>query len=152
MSHFQMGKLVFSRSTASCFVFLVLVLYGELVAGRVHYDQLLLSDGTTDHLKEIGTGIGIGMEMGMDSSEGNSSSCHQMYGFLPCSTNLPGHIFVIAIYEYLLYCGESYVSRDSRDLLFGKGYWGAVLFQLLDSLPEPLVLAGIYTLLMYIFV
>ncbi|KVI02238.1 Calcium-binding EF-hand [Cynara cardunculus var. scolymus] len=91
-----------------------------VVAGRVHYDaaaahQLLLSDGTSvisdheedsflhDHLK--------GMGMGMDSSEGNS--CHQMYGFLPCSTNLPGHIFLIVIYEFLLYCGESYVSRDA---------------------------------------
>ncbi|XP_024959712.1 sodium/calcium exchanger NCL1-like [Cynara cardunculus var. scolymus] len=143
-----MGKLGVSRSGASCFVFLLLVL-SRKVAGRVHYDaaaahQLLLSDGTSvisdheedsflhDHLK--------GMGMGMDSSEGNS--CHQMYGFLPCSTNLPGHIFLIVIYEFLLYCGESYVSRDARDLLFGKGYWGAVLFQLLDSLPEPLVLAA----------
>ncbi|KAI3702810.1 hypothetical protein L6452_28562 [Arctium lappa] len=78
----------------------------------------------------------------MESSSSEGNSCNQMYGFLPCSTNLPGHIFLIVIYEYLLYCGESYVSRDARDLLFGKGYWGAVFFQLLDSLPEPLVLAA----------
>ncbi|KVI02187.1 hypothetical protein Ccrd_019529 [Cynara cardunculus var. scolymus] len=111
-----MGKLVVSRRSASCFVFLVLVLSAGKVAGRVHYDadaidQLLLSDGSVsgheedsilhDHLK------------GMDYCEGKS--CHQMYGFLPCSTNLPGHIFLIVIYEYLLYCGELCVTRLSHN-------------------------------------
>ncbi|KVI02188.1 Calcium-binding EF-hand [Cynara cardunculus var. scolymus] len=138
-----MGKLVVSTA-ASCFVFLLFLSSGK-AAGRVHYDnnndQLLLSDGTVsdhgdghdsflhDHLKRM-------------ESETEGNSCHQMFGVLPCSTTVVGTMFLVAVYDYLLYLGESLVSHDARDLLLGNGFCSAVFFQLLDSSPEPLVLAA----------
>nr|GEW58088.1 sodium/calcium exchanger NCL2-like [Tanacetum cinerariifolium] len=64
-----------------------------------------------------------------------------MYGFLPCSSNLPGHLFLIVVYEYLLYHGESYAGGDGRIFgVLGNNFFGASVFQLLDSLPDSLIL------------
>nr|KAJ0189448.1 hypothetical protein LSAT_V11C800444230 [Lactuca sativa] len=72
---------------------------------------------------------------GQDSSE---EHCELMYGFLPCSSNVPSHIFLIVIYEYLLYHGESYVAGDGGIFLCP---WQELLCcNLLDSLPESLIL------------
>ncbi|KAL6535953.1 hypothetical protein OROHE_012797 [Orobanche hederae] len=40
--------------------------------------------------------------------------CEQMYGFLPCSKSITGHVFLILVYEYLLFHGESYVASGGR--------------------------------------
>ncbi|CAA2981627.1 sodium calcium exchanger NCL2-like [Olea europaea subsp. europaea] len=68
--------------------------------------------------------------------------CVQMYGFLPCSKNIPGHLFLILVYEYLLFHGESYVASGGERIfkILGPGIFGACAFQVIGSLPEALIL------------
>nr|XP_043628725.1 sodium/calcium exchanger NCL2-like [Erigeron canadensis] len=77
----------------------------------------------------------------LKESDDSEEQCEQMYGFLPCSRNLPGHLFLIVVYEYLLYHGESYAGGDGRIFgVLGNNFFGASVFQLLDSLPDSLIL------------
>ncbi|KAI3703891.1 hypothetical protein L1987_74087 [Smallanthus sonchifolius] len=77
---------------------------------------------------------------GIDDSEGQ---CKLMYGFLPCSTNIPSHIFLIVVYEYLLYHAESYAGGDGHIIrVFGENFFVSIAPQLLDSLPDSLILLG----------
>ncbi|KAL0353807.1 UNVERIFIED_CONTAM: Sodium/calcium exchanger NCL [Sesamum angustifolium] len=71
-----------------------------------------------------------------------SESCEQMYGFLPCSESVWGHVFLIVVYEYLLFHGESYVASGGERIfkILGPGVFGACAFQLIGSLPESLIL------------
>ncbi|KAI3803511.1 hypothetical protein L1987_31665 [Smallanthus sonchifolius] len=68
--------------------------------------------------------------------------CEQMYGFLPCSETLLGHFFLIVVYEYLLFHGESYVASGGKRIfqILGPGIFGASAFQVLGFLPESLIL------------
>ncbi|XP_048130101.1 sodium/calcium exchanger NCL2-like isoform X2 [Rhodamnia argentea] len=68
--------------------------------------------------------------------------CEQMYGFLPCSYSTAGHLFLILVYEYLLFHGESYVASGSQQIfkVLGPGIFGASAFHVLSALPEALIL------------
>ncbi|KAL1567241.1 sodium/calcium exchanger NCL2-like [Salvia divinorum] len=70
--------------------------------------------------------------------------CRQLYGFLPCSESVGGHLFLILVYEYLLFHGESYVASGGERIfkILGPGAFGASAFQLIGSLPEALILLG----------
>ncbi|KAI3895510.1 hypothetical protein MKW92_010186 [Papaver armeniacum] len=67
--------------------------------------------------------------------------CEHMYGFLPCSSNLLGHLFQIVVYEYLLFLGERYVTEGS-ELVFQilPGIFGASVFEILGAFPEAMIL------------
>lgn len=71
--------------------------------------------------------------------------CEHLYGFLPCSDTIPGHLFLILAYEFLIFHGESYVAAGGQRIfkMLGPGAFGACAFQLIGSLPEALVLLGI---------
>ncbi|KAK6229352.1 hypothetical protein SCA6_018303 [Theobroma cacao] len=75
----------------------------------------------------------------MESSE---KYCEQMYGFLPCSNSIYGHLFLILVYEYLLFHGESYLASGGEQMfkIPGPGFFGASAFQILSALPEALIL------------
>ncbi|KAK6229350.1 hypothetical protein SCA6_018301 [Theobroma cacao] len=75
----------------------------------------------------------------MESSE---EYCEQMYGFLPCSNSIYGHLFLILVYEYLLFHGESYLASGGEQMfkILGPGFFGASAFQILSALPEALIL------------
>ncbi|XP_074365186.1 sodium/calcium exchanger NCL1-like [Apium graveolens] len=65
-------------------------------------------------------------------------TCQPPYGFLPCTTKLPGLIFLIVVYQYLLFLGQKYVSEGS-DLFFqtyGPGVFGDSLFQIIGTIPQ----------------
>lgn len=70
--------------------------------------------------------------------------CEQMYGFLPCSKSMTGHLFLIVVYEFLLFRGESYVASGGERIfkILGPGVFGASAFQVIGSLPEALILLG----------
>jgi len=72
--------------------------------------------------------------------------CEQMYGFLPCSYSIAGHLFLILVYEYLLFQGESCVASGSEQIfkMLGPGIFGASAFHVLGALPEALILLGIH--------
>lgn len=71
-------------------------------------------------------------------------TCEPIYGFLPCSTNLWGLLFLIVVYEILLSIGGQYVANGSN-LFFqivGPGVVGGSLFQLLGTIPQIVLVLG----------
>ncbi|KAL9146274.1 hypothetical protein ABFS82_13G099900 [Erythranthe guttata] len=67
-----------------------------------------------------------------------TETCEPIYGFLPCSTNVWGLLFLIVVYEILLSTGGKFVGIGSN-LFFqitGPGIFGASLFQLLGVFPQ----------------
>ncbi|WOH11903.1 hypothetical protein DCAR_0831399 [Daucus carota subsp. sativus] len=81
---------------------------------------------------------------GSDSSDSVSGlgastvTCEPPYGFLPCTTELPGLILLVVVYQYLLSLGQKYVSEGS-DLFFqtfGPGAFGASLFHFIGTIPQ----------------
>ncbi|GJY92398.1 hypothetical protein Tco_0508180 [Tanacetum coccineum] len=122
---------------ASCSVFIIFMLAGKVASRHLHYDASKmvlgeLSDGASKDEESV-----VRFK-GMVSSE---KQCEQMYGFLPCSSNLAGNLFLILAYEYLLYHGEYYAGGDGQIFrVFGKNYFVSSFFQLLDFLPESAIL------------
>ncbi|XP_027926741.1 sodium/calcium exchanger NCL2-like isoform X3 [Vigna unguiculata] len=76
--------------------------------------------------------------------ESCEEQCKQMYGFLPCTDNVFGHLFLILVYEYLLFHGESYLAKGGEQIfkILGPGIFGASAFHILAALPESLILLG----------
>ncbi|KAK6134663.1 hypothetical protein DH2020_031588 [Rehmannia glutinosa] len=112
---------------------------------------LLLATGATSRPPPIGSLdlVSDGVDRLRFQEEINNSShatveddCEQMYGFLPCSKSIPGHVFLIVVYEYLLFHGESYVASGGERIfkILGPGVFGACAFQIIGSLPEALIL------------
>nr|XP_023907289.1 sodium/calcium exchanger NCL2-like isoform X1 [Quercus suber] len=65
-------------------------------------------------------------------------TCEAIYGFLPCTSSVWGDIFMIVVYEFLLFSAEKYVSSGA-DLffqMFGTGIFGASLFHILGTIPQ----------------
>ncbi|CAL5036776.1 unnamed protein product [Urochloa decumbens] len=68
--------------------------------------------------------------------------CHESYGFLPCATNVPGNLFLVLTYGFLVYKGATYLSEGSELLLeiMGPGLVGGLLLPVLGALPEALIM------------
>ncbi|KAI9083523.1 hypothetical protein K1719_034465 [Acacia pycnantha] len=131
-----------------CFVLFILFAITIVAEGRrlnsrtVHNE--LVSDGAyddDDELQHNKTSYllfkGIGFE-----SYSQEENCKQLYGFLPCSNNIFGHLFLILVYEYLLFHGESYLVDGGEQVfkILGPGIFGASAFHILSALPESLIL------------
>lgn len=70
-----------------------------------------------------------------------TETCEPTYGFLPCSTNVWGLLFLIVVYEMLLSFGGKYVGKGS-ELFFqiiGPGIFGGSLFQFLGTIPQIVI-------------
>lgn len=112
-------------------IFLLLLIihlgYGRFIGDDMNY---LVSDG---------------LELKSQILGATTVTCEPTYGFLPCTTQLWGQVFLIVVYQFLLSLGESYISAGS-DLFFqltGPGIFGASLFHLLPTIPQiSLVLAS----------
>lgn len=81
-------------------------------------------------------------------------SCEPPYGFLPCTTELPGLIFLVVVYQYLLSLGQKYVSEGS-DLFFqtfGPGVFGASLFHFIGTIPQIALILGMFSHLLILVV
>jgi hypothetical protein len=70
--------------------------------------------------------------------------CHESYGFLPCATNVPGNLFLVLTYGFLVYKGATYLSEGSELLheIMGPGLVGGLLVPILGALPEALIVLG----------
>ncbi|XP_052178502.1 sodium/calcium exchanger NCL1-like isoform X2 [Diospyros lotus] len=119
---------------------LLLFLLAMEVAGRplLGYHA---SDSVSDGLDTVPANRSSFLLLGRGGEE-VSEDCEQMYGFLPCSYSPLGHLFLIVLYEYLLYHGESYVVSGGERIfqILGPGVFGASAFHVLGSLPEALIL------------
>ncbi|XP_017246342.1 sodium/calcium exchanger NCL1 [Daucus carota subsp. sativus] len=130
--------------TAISVVFLVFLSSIEVQGRNSHFSSPdhLVSDGsvTNDGAKQGNkTGSSILQLKGLDSSE---EQCEHMYGFLPCSESVFGHLFLIIVYEYLLYHGETYLLSGGGRIfeILGTGFFGASAFPVIAQLPESLIL------------
>ncbi|KAF7822663.1 sodium/calcium exchanger NCL2-like [Senna tora] len=100
----------------------------------------LISDGVSDDDPNKTSYILLkGIETESNSEE---KECKQMYGFLPCSNSIFGHLFLILVYEYLLFHGESYLVKGGEQIfkILGPGIFGASAFHVLSALPDSLIL------------
>lgn len=87
-------------------------------------------------------------------TEGATVTCEPEYGFLPCTSETWGRLFLIVVYQYLIALAQSYVSEGSDKFfgLVGPGIFGASLFHLIGNFPSLyLVLRKSHTFL-YIYV
>ncbi|XP_026397271.1 sodium/calcium exchanger NCL2-like [Papaver somniferum] len=113
--------------------------YDDLVSdGMNFYHDVYESDTTyIKQLKQVETTKPTLTTMTNSTEE----ICEHMYGFLPCSSNLLGHLFQIVVYEYLLFLGERYVTEGS-ELVFQilPGIFGASVFEILGGFPEAMIL------------
>ncbi|KAJ9551728.1 hypothetical protein OSB04_015773 [Centaurea solstitialis] len=139
----NMGKLLVAASrdvTTYYYTLFILSLLAVKVAGRYFHDSApeLAVDGISGHTQP-GQSSFLRLQ-GMDSSKEYCCS-EQMFGFFPCSSTLVGHFFLIVVYEYLLFQGESLVVCGGSRLfeILGPGVFGASAFPVLDPLPESLI-------------
>ncbi|KAK3207018.1 hypothetical protein Dsin_021064 [Dipteronia sinensis] len=74
----------------------------------------------------------------LDDLGATSVTCEPIYGFLPCTTELWGQLFLVIVYEYLLSLSEQYISSGSNLFfeMFGTGIFGASLFHVLGIFPQ----------------
>ncbi|KAK7244214.1 hypothetical protein RIF29_39033 [Crotalaria pallida] len=123
-------------------LFLLLLLPTVQVQGRYLPDHAseLVSDGIHD-VQSNKTSSNYLLLKGIDESN-DEGQCKQMYGFLPCTNNIFGHLFLILVYEYLLFHGESYLAKGGEQIfkILGPGIFGASAFHILGALPESLIL------------
>ncbi|OIW08229.1 hypothetical protein TanjilG_15190 [Lupinus angustifolius] len=126
-----------SISKTTCSIFILVVLTAVQVQSRVFgmSGSELVYDGVDDVKNESSY-------LYLKGSEPSGKYCEQMYGFLPCSTNILGHLFLILVYEYLLFHGESYLAAGGEQVfkILGPGIFGASAFDILGALPESLIL------------
>ncbi|KAK6124223.1 hypothetical protein DH2020_042059 [Rehmannia glutinosa] len=111
---------------------LLLILGSQLAYSRSikkDANMMMISDGVDPESKSSF------IEWGLSAA---TETCEPIYGFLPCSTNVWGLLFLIVVYEILLSLGGKYVAIGS-DLFFqitGPGLFGASLFQFLGTIPQ----------------
>ncbi|KAM7500735.1 hypothetical protein LguiA_025149 [Lonicera macranthoides] len=109
-------------------IFLLLLMTHLGYSRSIRDTMDLISDGSVSDLR-----IGNLRE--------STVTCEPVYGFLPCTTNIWGQLFLILVYQYLLSLGERYVSFASSTFvrLHGPGILGGSLFHLLPTIPQLLL-------------
>lgn len=134
------------RNTSKTPYFISLLLLEIIVKVQGRYDlpdhaSKLVSDGVLHDVQSNKTSNYLLLK-GIDESY--EEQCKQMYGFLPCTNNIFGHLFLILVYEYLLFHGESYLANGGEQIfkILGPGIFGASAFHILGALPESLILLG----------
>ncbi|KAI3918778.1 hypothetical protein MKX01_042098 [Papaver californicum] len=130
-------------SRATYFV-LLLLLVGECQGRSLQYNSdnnSLVSDDEMvhDHVEQSPPLIIKQVIAGMDSPE---AGCEHMFGFLPCTENLLGHLFMFVVYEYLLFLGEKCICLGSEIVfqMLGTGVFGACAFEILGAFPEGMII------------
>ncbi|KAF2303958.1 hypothetical protein GH714_025182 [Hevea brasiliensis] len=69
-------------------------------------------------------------------------TCEPTYGFLPCTTEVWGQLFLIVVYEYLLSLSAHYISQGSELFLETSGtdnIFSANVFQMLGMFPQVIL-------------
>ncbi|KAB2615956.1 hypothetical protein D8674_022544 [Pyrus ussuriensis x Pyrus communis] len=133
--------------TAYWVVFVLLVITVE-VRGRSFglntqgtSSSQLVSDGI-DHEYQNQSSSSLLLLKRIENIDSTESSCEQLYGFLPCFNSVFGHVFLMVVYEYLLFHGESYLAAGGEQIfkILGPGVFGASAFHVIGALPESLLL------------
>lgn len=74
----------------------------------------------------------------------NSSVCEEAYGVFPCSNSLPGNLFLMLVYGYLLLTAAKLISEGSELLLevMNPGLIGGLLLPILGALPDAALICA----------
>ncbi|OVA14494.1 EF-hand domain [Macleaya cordata] len=69
-------------------------------------------------------------------------TCERTYGFMPCTTNVFGILFLIIVYGYLMFLAARYISTGSELLLeiIGPGIVGGLFLPILGALPDAMLI------------
>nr|GMC89988.1 sodium/calcium exchanger NCL-like [Ipomoea batatas] len=125
---------------------IILILAVVLVQGRFLSDDdgELVSDGVHEHYHDHAANNQSVEESFLAlggprvSSSSASSTCDHAYGFFPCAENIPGYLFQIVIFQYLMSVAEQLVSSSSKKIFdtLGTGIFGATVFRILMVFPR----------------
>ncbi|KAG2729208.1 hypothetical protein I3760_01G238300 [Carya illinoinensis] len=93
------------RGKPPIFFFLILcdTSHGRFITHRTHFS--LSSNLVSDGVQQLRGPPYLALNR--SSSFSAESTCEQTYGFLPCSTTVLGNIFLIVIYDYLMFLNRS---------------------------------------------
>ncbi|KAL3736155.1 hypothetical protein ACJRO7_025151 [Eucalyptus globulus] len=120
-------------------VLLLLLLLVLASISAVRCRSVRLSDQVSDGL---GKPLRRGSPLLLPSWAASSDTCDETYGFLPCTTNWIGNLFLILVYGYLMYTAATCLSGGSEMLLeiLGPGLIGGLLLPILGALPDALLI------------
>ncbi|XP_015576901.2 sodium/calcium exchanger NCL2 [Ricinus communis] len=124
--------------TLLAFITLLMIANVQSRSIRSSSDEQLVPSGV-EHL-EINSSI-----LSLKPLNSTQHTCVHYYSFLPCATNIPGFIFQIVVFEYLLILGDKFLTKGRQQLfsILGVGIYGATLFRILAVLPtNVLILAS----------
>ncbi|CAN1859470.1 Sodium/calcium exchanger NCL [Linum perenne] len=98
-------------------------------------EPILVSDGGVDSVHRQQSSF-----IKMVSSYGGG--CHETYGFLPCTETVPGNVFLIVVYGYMMFLAAKLLSCGSEILLhmLGPGIVGGLFLPVLGSLPDAAII------------
>ncbi|XP_039170135.1 sodium/calcium exchanger NCL [Eucalyptus grandis] len=116
---------------------LLLLVLASISAVRCR--SVRLSDQVSDGL---GKPLRRGSPLLLPSWAASSDTCDETYGFLPCTTNWIGNLFLILVYGYLMYTAATCLSGGSEMLLeiLGPGIIGGLVLPILGALPDALLI------------
>ncbi|KAG6637224.1 sodium/calcium exchanger NCL-like [Carya illinoinensis] len=82
------------------------------------------------------------LALNRSSSFSDESTCEQTYGFLPCTTTILGNIFLILVYDFLMYLSATCLSYGSEHLLkiLGPAIVGGLFLPILGALPDAMLI------------
>ncbi|KAI5054922.1 hypothetical protein GOP47_0030067 [Adiantum capillus-veneris] len=74
----------------------------------------------------------------------NASVCEEAYGVFPCSNSLPGNLFLMLVYGYLLLLAARFISEGSELLLevMNPGLIGGLVLPVLGALPDAALICA----------
>ncbi|XP_044496973.1 sodium/calcium exchanger NCL2-like isoform X2 [Mangifera indica] len=121
-----------ARAALILFLLLPMIYHGS--SRSIKQNLNLLSDGMnqTTHESEI-----------LELTELRTTvTCEPVYSFLPCSSTVWGELFMLVVYELLLYLSQQMIQSGSNLFLqmFGTGIFGASLFNVLGVFPQIILL------------
>lgn len=127
-------------------IFLVLQLLHSGSSRSVRDSNLLVSDGLDDKL----ISQSYSLLQVVDDLKADTVTCEPIYGFLPCATSFWGVLFMVIVYEILLYLANDYISRGSNLFfaMYGTGFFGASVFHILGTIPQVGIVLGNFLLLL----
>lgn len=140
-----------SSSRALCFFLffcLCLVALSAFFHARPVSAARFIGGGGGSHLVFRGVDSGLFapriIRLGRGSSAAASGGCEATYGFLPCTTNALGNVFLILVYGYLMFLAATFLSNGSELLMqiLGPGLIGGLLLPMLGALPDAMLILG----------
>ncbi|KAJ9168759.1 hypothetical protein P3X46_020250 [Hevea brasiliensis] len=115
-------------------VLLVLVAIDLANSRSIKDESILTSDGMDQRNQS--------KILQLDYLRTTTVTCEPTYGFLPCTTEVWGQLFLIVVYEYLLSLSAHYISQGSELFLETSGtdnIFSANVFQMLGMFPQVIL-------------